>query len=113
MFKWNFLYFGLCTFLVVLSLGASEKNLAPSFLHLPMRYLYTLIKYFLSSLQAEEPQLFHPPVTWQMQQLIISMVFHVNHSSVAMFLVLEKLEVDVAFQVWPYQCCIEEKDHLF
>lgn len=35
MFKWNFLYFSLCTFLVVLSLGVSEKNLASSSLYLP------------------------------------------------------------------------------
>lgn len=114
MFKWNFLYFSLRTFLVVLSLGASEKNLASS-LHLPMRCLYTLMKYFLSFLLAEEPQLFQPLVTWQMQQLIISMVFLWNHSSMAMslFLGLEKLQLDVAFQVWPYLCCIERKDHLF
>lgn len=115
MFKWNFLYFDLCTFLVVLSLGSSEKNPASSSIHPPVRCLCTLTRCPLSFLQAEQPQLFQQPVIWQMQQLIIFMVFHWNHSSIAMslFLVLESPELDVAFQVWPYQCCVEEKDYLF
>lgn len=81
-------------------------------IHPPMRCLCTLTRCPLSFLQAEQPQLFQKPVIWQMQQLIIFMVFH---SSIAMslFLVLESPELDVAFQVWPYQCCVEGKDHLF
>lgn len=32
MFKWNFLYFIFCPFLLVMSLGTTQKSLAPSFL---------------------------------------------------------------------------------
>lgn len=41
------------------------------------------------------------------------MVFPWNHSSMSLFLVLENPELDVAFQVWPFQCCIEGKDQPF
>lgn len=45
MFKWDFLYFNLYTFLLVLSLDTTEKNLASSSLQLPIRCLYTLKRY--------------------------------------------------------------------
>jgi len=39
LFSWNFLCFSLCPLLLVLSLGTTEKNLAPSSWHPPFRYL--------------------------------------------------------------------------
>ena len=39
MFSWNFLCFSLCPLPLVLSLGTTEKSLAPSSWHPPWRYL--------------------------------------------------------------------------
>ena len=39
MFSWNFLCFSLCPLPLVLSLGTTEKSLAPSSWHPPFRYL--------------------------------------------------------------------------
>uniref|UniRef100_A0A8B9QH24 Glycoprotein endo-alpha-1,2-mannosidase n=2 Tax=Apteryx owenii TaxID=8824 RepID=A0A8B9QH24_APTOW len=50
MFKWNFLCFSLCPLPLILSLGTTEKSLAPSSLDPPIRYLYLLIRISLSLL---------------------------------------------------------------
>lgn len=39
LFKWNFLHFCLCTFLLVLSQDTTEKSLVLSPLHHPIKYL--------------------------------------------------------------------------
>ena len=44
MFRGNLLCFSLCPLPLVLSLGTTEKSLAPSSLHPPFRYLCTLIR---------------------------------------------------------------------
>jgi len=40
---WNLLCFGFCPLTLVLSLGTTEKRLAPSSLHPPFRYLHTSV----------------------------------------------------------------------
>lgn len=44
MIRQNPLCFSLCSLLLVLSLGITEKTLTPSSLHSPFRYLYTLMR---------------------------------------------------------------------
>ena len=44
MFRANLLCYSLCPLPLVLSLGTTERGLAPSSLHPPFRYLYTLIR---------------------------------------------------------------------
>ena len=44
MFRWNFLYFHLCLFPLVLSLDTTKKSLALSSLYPPIGYLYTLLR---------------------------------------------------------------------
>jgi len=53
MFEWNFLCFGLCSLLLVLPFGTSEKTLIPSALLPPIRYLYiVMIPQVFSSLNS-------------------------------------------------------------
>lgn len=53
MFRWNFPYFSLYILPLLLSLGITTSLYEYSF-HLPIRYLYTLIRSTLSFLQAEQ-----------------------------------------------------------
>jgi len=49
-FRWNFLCLSLCPLPLVLSLDTTEKSLAPSSRHPPLRYLYTFRRSPLSLL---------------------------------------------------------------
>jgi len=69
MFRWNFLCFSLCPLPLVLSLGTTEKSLAPSFWHPPLRYLWaSLVPSLPSLLQAKQAQLPQPFLIGEMLQ---------------------------------------------
>jgi len=51
MFRQNLLCFSLCLLPLILSLDITEKSPAPTSLHLPFRYLYTLIWILITSLK--------------------------------------------------------------
>jgi len=57
-FRWNFLCFSLCPLPLVLSLGTTEKSLAPSSRHPPSRYLSAFLRSLLQAKQAQLPQPF-------------------------------------------------------
>ena len=96
--------FSLCPLPLVLSLGTTEKSLAPSSLHPPFRYSYTLTRSPEPSLlQAEQPQLFQPFLTGEMLQSL----HHLSGPSldslqyVHISLVLGSPALDTVLQVWP------------
>ena len=109
-FRVNFLCFNLCPLPLVLSLGTTEKSLAPSSLHLP--FSWDLPKPCL--LQAEQPHLSQPFLMWEM-------IWSLHHPCgpplnflqyVYAFLVLSSPELDPALQAWPHQHWAEWQDHL-
>ena len=101
---------------LILSLGTTEESLAPSSLHSPFSYLYTLIKRPLSLLfsYSEESQLFQLFLICQLLQSLRHLCgpFLGSLQHVHVSLVLASPELDTAPQVWPHQCWVEGKDHL-
>ena len=69
-FRRNFLCFSLCPLPLALSLGTTEKSLAPSSWHPPFRYSEAFIRSPSqpSLLQAEQAQLLQPFLTGEMLQ---------------------------------------------
>jgi len=68
MFSWNFLCVNLCPLPLVLLLGTTEKSLASSSLHPPLRYLEAFLRSLHSLLQAEQAQLPQPLLIGEMLQ---------------------------------------------
>ena len=70
MFRGNLPCFSWCPLPLVLALGTTKRSLAPTPLHPPLRYLYTLIRSAPepSLLQAQQSQLSQPFLICQMLQ---------------------------------------------
>jgi len=68
MFQWSLLCSSFCTVPLVLRLNITEKSLAPSSLHPPVRYLCTLMRSPPNLLQAEQSKLTQPLLVGGMRQ---------------------------------------------
>ena len=107
-FRGNLLCFSLWPWPLVLSLSTTEKSLAPSSLHPPLRYLYTLVRspWAFSSPGWTVPALSAFPHSGDAPVHSSSSWSFAGHSSrsMSLFLTLRTPELDPALQVWSHQC---------
>mgnify|MGYP001852875407 CR=1 FL=1 len=112
----KFPVFSLRTWTLALSVGTTEKNLAPSFLYPHFRYLYTLMRSSRESLLQAEQSHSLSLYFWRVEEVLQPL----NHflgpmldllQSVHVSLVLRSPQLDTVLQVWPHQSWIERRYH--
>jgi len=106
MFRQHLLSFSLYPLTLVLSLGTTEKSLAPSSLHSPFRYLHKLVRYPLKPfLQAKQSQVSQPFLVGDALLCITFMTLHWTLSSMSIIsLVSGSPKPDTILHVQPHQC---------
>ena len=114
MIWWKLLCFSLCPLPLILSLGTTERSLAPSSLCPPFSHLYTLTRSPLSLLSSRlnsPSSLYLSSEERYSGPLVLFLALHWTLQRVHVSLVLESPELDTVLQMWPHWCWVEGKDH--